>query len=165
MYRILSKLVQNAANKIKACYQFVYQTMIIAKINKKSTQSKADPAALPAAISQKNSRRVQMRCLFSPLFLSSFMARVKKINVAIYDDLAPWKLFSDKFSSQHREPKLIAHEEIACHISSWNRSQALSSVHRQRIYYALVFLGILQVSQTLPIMTGDFWRKWHKMLQ
>ena len=26
------------------------------------------------------------------------MARVKKINVVIYDDLAPWKLFSDKFS-------------------------------------------------------------------
>ena len=46
------------------------------------------------------------RCfLFSPLFsrvlLSSaqcVMARVKKINVVIYDDLAPWKLFSDKFS-------------------------------------------------------------------
>ena len=59
----------------------------------------------------ENSRRVihtdfQMRCfLFSPLFsrvlLSSaqcVMARVKKINVVIYDDLAPWKLFSDKFS-------------------------------------------------------------------
>ena len=43
--------------------------------------------------------------MFSPLFsrilLSSaqcVMARVKKINVVIYDDLAPWKLFSDKFS-------------------------------------------------------------------
>ena len=38
---------------------------------------------------------------FHEILLSSaqcVMARVKKINVVIYDDLAPWKLFSDKFS-------------------------------------------------------------------
>ena len=86
---------------------------------------------------EKNPRRVihidfgdalLVPLLFSRVFgpvgctVQCVMARVKKINVAIYDDLAPWKLFSDKFLSRHRGPKLIAHEEIACHISSWNRS-------------------------------------------